>query len=160
MNWNLPPDELDRELVFEFFWRFSVFECALKATGFVRARGMSDAAEADWDLFAQEIDFRKCSTPGLPQAVTALRQLNPKRQVFRGGRLVWEEQAPTKNKGEQYTIELLKRVRNNLFHGGKYPDGPIGQVERDQKILRAALTILNGCYDAHAGVRNRIRMAA
>lgn len=47
---------------------------------------------------------------------------------------------------EQYVIELLKTVRNNLFHGGKYPDGPVEEIARNREILRASLVVLAGFY--------------
>jgi hypothetical protein len=51
-------------------------------------------------------------------------------------------------------------VRNNLFHGGKYPDGPEFEVARDRKIIRAALAILDGCYELHPGIKGMIEEAA
>jgi hypothetical protein len=47
---------------------------------------------------------------------------------------------------EHYVLELVKAVRNNLFHGGKYPEEHIEELERNAVLLRAALRILDGCY--------------
>jgi hypothetical protein len=57
---------------------------------------------------------------------------------------------------EAYVLRLLKTARNNLFHSGKYPDGPIAEVARDRDILHTALTILDGCYELHDGVKGWI----
>ena len=58
MTFRLPPTVLDRDLVLDFFWKFSVFECALKREGFLRV-GRNDGAEPDWDGFGCEGGSRK-----------------------------------------------------------------------------------------------------
>jgi hypothetical protein len=162
MAFDLPPHALDRDLVLNFFWRFSVFECALKREGFVKA-GSRDAAEPDWEHFARAITgrFAKVSVPGFSDAREQLRQLAPRRQVVRDGRLGWEPiTEKDQESDESFTLRLMKTARNNLCHGGKYPDGPIEEIARNRSILRAALTILDGCYEIHAGVRQWIEQAA
>ena len=162
MTFNLPPDELDRDLVLGFFWKFSVFECALKREGFLRP-GPKNGAEPNWDRFGKEVQgrFSQVSIPGFADAVGNFRKLSPQRQVVRDGHLGWE---PIRQKAgqadEEYILRLLRTVRNNLFHGGKYPDGSIAEVARDRDILRAALKILDGCYEIHAGVKRWIDEAA
>ena len=163
MSFSLPPGALDRELVFEFFWKFSVFECALKRRSFL-AKGRDGVAEADWYNFGQAItgQFATVSTPGFPDAVKELVTLAPNRQVVRSGkRLGWEPvpRKPTDSE-ESYTLRLLKTVRNNLFHGGKYPDGSIEEIARNREILQAALAVLDACYELHDGIRSQIDEAA
>lgn len=158
MTFRLSPQALDRDLVLDFFWKFSVFECALKREGFLRT-GRNKGAEADWDCFGREVQgrFSQVSTPGFGEAVDKLKQLSPRRQVVRNGHLGWDpivRQAGESN--EAYILRLLRTSRNNLFHGGKYPDGPIEEVARDREVLHAALVILDGCYELHAGVRRWI----
>lgn len=162
MGFKLSPQPLDEDLVLQFFWRFSVFECALKREGFLK-QGRDNAAEADWNRFGQEIEgkFKEISLPGFMQAVEKIWQLSPRRQIVRNGRLAWESVARRINESDEaYTLRILKIARNNLFHGGKYPDGPIQEVARNRDILRAALSILNGCYEIHAGVKKWISNAA
>ncbi|MDP2682825.1 MAG: hypothetical protein Q8P28_08490 [Deltaproteobacteria bacterium] len=162
MTFRLPPQALDRDLVLDFFWKFSVFECALKREGFLRA-GRNNAAEPDWDRFGREVQgrFAQVSAPGFKEAVDELRRLSPRRQVVRDGQLGWDPVARQEGESDEaFTLRLLKTSRNNLFHGGKYPDGPIGEIARDRNILRAALTTLDGCYEIHAGVRRWIDEAA
>src|SRR5689334_8224612 len=91
MTFRLPPEALARDLVFDFFWKFSVFECALKREGFVRA-GRNNAAEPDWDRFGSEIQgrFAQVSVPGFREAVDALNRLSPRRQVVQDGHLGWD----------------------------------------------------------------------
>ena len=162
MTFALSASALDHELVFEFFWKFSVFECALKREGFLRA-GRHDAAEPDWDLFGREIQgqFAQVSIRDFREAVAELRHLSPRRQIVRDGRLGWDPVVRQESESDEvFTLRLLKTARNNLFHGGKYPDGPIDEIARNRKILRAAIMILDGCYDLHAGLRIWINEAA
>jgi len=93
--------------------------------------------------------------------VEKLRQLSPRRQVVRNGRLGWAPIVRQAGESDEvYVLRLLRASRNNLFHGGKYPDGPIDEVARDRDILRAGLTIPAGCYELHAGVKRWIHTAA
>lgn len=162
MTFTLSASALDRELVFDLFWKFSVFECALKREGFLRS-GRTDAAEPDWDRFGREMrgQFAQVSVAGFKEAVNELRRLSPQRQVVRDRRLGWDPVArQVSESDEAFTLRLLKTARNNLFHGGKYPDGPIDEIARNHMILRAAITTLDGCYELHAGVRRWIDEAA
>lgn len=142
----------------DFFWKFSAFECALKREGFLR-KGPTNGAEADWDRFASEVkqQFACVSTPGFRAALVKLQTLAPRRQVVRNDRLAWDPVLRKATDSDaEYILRLLRTSRNNLFHGGKYPDGPIEEVARNRDILRAALAILDGCYEIHAGVKKWI----
>jgi hypothetical protein len=61
------------------------------------------------------------------------------------GELAWEcvEQRADESDAA-YMLHLLKTARNNLFHGGKYPDGPIFEIAWNREILRATLVVLDG----------------
>lgn len=48
-------ERVDRELVFEFFWQFSAFECALKRAGYLKKKAY---AEADWEAFGIRLSGR------------------------------------------------------------------------------------------------------
>jgi hypothetical protein len=162
MPYDAPPHGLDRDLVLTFFWKFSVFECALKREGFLRS-GWNGAAEPDWDKFGKSIvgRFDDVRASGFQVAVRTLKDASPRRQVVNDGCLGWESitQRPGESE-EEFVLRLVKTTRNNLFHGGKYPDGPIAEVARDQTILRAALGVLGGCYELHPDVAQRVREAA
>lgn len=155
-TYGLPADVLNRDLVLNFFWRFSVFECALKREGFLRT-GRNDSAQPDWDAFAQSIAgrFRELKREEFHDAVRAVLEFSPRRQVVRDGRLAWKEIRPAEGEStEKFVLRLVRAVRNNLFHGGKYPDpdGPVYEVARDKAILEAALAVLDGCYELHPKV--------
>jgi hypothetical protein len=155
VNSTVPPEEFDRDLVLRFFWRFSVFECALKQNGFLR-RCRNEAAEPDWERFAKMAGgrFASLGSSGFGDAVEDLKRYSPMRQVVRSdGQLGWERVARQQNDSDEaYTLRLLKTARNNLFHGGKYLDGQVEEIARDRDILRAALTILGACAEILARI--------
>lgn len=149
---------IDRDLVLDFFWKFSVFECALKREGFLTT-GRNNGAEPNWSRFGSKVQgrFAKVTVPDFGEAILKLKQLSPQRQIVDGERLGWEPVVQKSDESEEaYVLRLLKTARNNLLHGGKYPDGPIEEIARDRDILRTALTILDGCYELHDGVKSRI----
>jgi len=144
--------------VLDFFWMFSAFECAMKREGFLR-RGHKDAAEPDWEKFGKSIQgrFREVRVNGFPEAVRALMKVSPHRQVICEGRLRWEDLEPKPDEShEEFVLRLVKTARNNLFHGGKYPDGEIAEVARNKEILRAALRVLKGCCELHPGLARQV----
>ena len=129
----------------------------VKREGFLRLD--KPTAEANWTKFGRDIaeKFEKVETIGFAAAAAKLRALSPRKQIQTNKILGWRELVQQQNESNaEYTLRLLTTVRNNLFHGGKYPDGDIPEVSRDKEVLRAALDVLNGCYELHAGVRNRI----
>jgi hypothetical protein len=60
----------------------------------------------------------------------------------------------------QKRLEILKHLHRHQEKKCKYPDGTISEIAHDRNILLAALTILEGCYELHAGVKLRIDDAA
>jgi hypothetical protein len=162
MAYDLPPDGLDRDLVLAFFWRFSAFEYALKREGFLRA-GRSANAEPDWTAFGKSLRgrFGEIASEDFHKSVDALIALAPRRQVVRHGELRWEPVArQAEQSDEEHVLHLLKTARNNLFHGGKYPDGPVDEVARNSSVLQAALRVLEGCYVLHPSLRRWMDPAA
>jgi hypothetical protein len=160
--YDLPPDRLDRDLVLTFFWTFSAFECALKREGFLRA-GRSANAEADWTAFGKSLRGRFGEIPSedFHESVAALKVFAPRRQVVRHGELRWEPVARQADQSdEEHVLHLLKTARNNLFHGGKYPDGPVAEVARNNSLLQAALAVLEGCYLLHPSLTRWMDPAA
>ena len=49
-------------------------------------------------------------------------------------------------------IEAAKRVRNNIFHGGKHT--PHSPPERDAKLVQAARAVLEVCLLADAELKS------
>lgn len=131
---------IDEKLVLVFLYAFSRFEYALKRSGYHGQDGK--VAQADWDRFENALT-------GLPPAdlapVLALGDYTlakpPKKQVVKGGGLNWEDSAPTASEIKTLII-YVRRIRNNLFHGGKFPEGHVHDVARDTDLLRSGVSVL------------------
>jgi hypothetical protein len=69
--------------------------------------------------------------------------------------LQWQKNTRRNGEGEtEYLLRLVRDVRNNLFHGGKYPEEPVsGQSLRNSKLLQACLTILEKYLSLNADVK-------
>lgn len=153
---------VDRELVLDFVAYFSRFEYSLKRSGFLR---LGERAEPNWDAYVNTLRGRFVSIEDATfcDAVAFLRREPPKTQAVSGAELSWTE--TTRGDGELdegYVLRLVRTVRNNLFHGGKYPHpvGPIGEVARNRRLLEAAITVLGHCLELSTVVRGVFEEAA
>ncbi|NCU30123.1 hypothetical protein EOM60_06020 [Candidatus Saccharibacteria bacterium] len=152
------PKDIDQGLVLEFFWKFSIFEYALKREGYLRS-GRNRGAEPDWIKFGHDIrgKFDQVTTPEIKLAKDLLIKLSPQRQIVHDMELGWEPVVrQEEDSDEEFTLRILRTSRNNLFHGGKYPESSIREIARDREILKASLAILQGCYEIHTGIKSRI----
>lgn len=144
----------DRRLAWEFFVLFSRFEYALKRAGFLK--NLPDA-QADWGRFAREVDttFWKLTAPAVAAAVTYYEEHPPRKQQNESGELRWS--MPMQLGDGEKRLELLCRaicqVRNNLFHGGKFPQLPVSDPSRDQYLLENAKEILFALVELNVSVR-------
>ncbi len=145
------------KIAIEFFGVFSRFEYALKRTGRVRGSGRARYAEADWDSFANSIKgmFLTINNEDFKQALSYLTKTPPRRQVLSRGSLNW---APMRrdpsDSTETYVLRLVRAVRNNFFHGGKYPTAVIDEPTRNKELLNACLVILKDCLELDTGLKN------
>lgn len=112
--------ELDN-LAFQFFKLFAQYEYALKVMGYGKAGRNRKNAEADWDRFANEIGRKILvrSDPKLVKAYDYLFKNLPKRQIWRNNAVEWEI-VPDTQRNAQDLFAHIRRVRNNLYHGGKF----------------------------------------
>ena len=114
-------------------------EFALKDAGYVVA-GQRQTAEVQWDRYANE-KLGSAFWNKIKEATSAaaLIESPPKRQVVdQGGNLAWEEAGAVKS--VQELVGALRRVRNNLFHGGKSGDP---DAERNARLYAASLYIID-----------------
>lgn len=133
----------DAELIFRFFAVFSRYEYALKRTGFL-VKNRKDAT-ADWDSYANEVRGRLAASTSkaLRDACVLLQDWSPRKQVVVSGTLGWESVAQGKGESEEaYVLRLVRVVRNNLFHGGKFPSGPVPEVARNGQLITSCLVVL------------------
>jgi hypothetical protein len=112
--------DIDEKLVLEFLYTFSRFEYALKRSGYHGQEGK--AAEAEWDRFENALTALPDDQLAPVLACGKVILANPpKKQVVRGGALSWEDSTPTASEIKTL-VTYVRRIRNNLFHGGKFPD--------------------------------------
>lgn len=148
MGKSLQHRDLDA-LAVKMFQTFSRFEYALKAAGLHTAR-----AEPDWRRFAGTVVelFDQPNSEQLAEAIEFLIQHPPKKQVILNGRLDWSDIPPTANSHADRVLQYVRRVRNNLFHGGKF-NGHWFAPDRSEPLLRHSLTVLDACLEASENVR-------
>lgn len=110
------------EAALNLFWLFARMEYALKAVGFLRVA--DGDAQADWDQFATSIDqrfwAREAEDKLLADAVAYILHEPPKKQVAEAGSLYWRTIVPTSASKTGVLLKYVARIRNNLFHGGKF----------------------------------------
>jgi hypothetical protein len=149
MTVNSPFDRLnlDPRLACEFLAVFARYEFALKASGFAEG----DDAKAAWDRYARNIDagLTQLNSAELTAAVDYLLGQPPKKQILVNGKLQWRDAPPDVHlpRAEQALL-MVRRVRNNLFHGGKFIPGD----ERDQVLVNHSLVVLQACLPLDADV--------
>ena len=151
-------EALDR-LATDFFRTFARFECALKVTRFYR-RTRDDALQPDWTAFARSVSgaLNKPADTGLREAIEYILHCPPRKQVIRDDTLGWIEGLPTPPPGDRadLVLMLVRRVRNNLFHGGKFSREWFDPI-RSEQLLTHSLRILRGCLEASAVVHDAYR---
>ena len=116
----------------KLFACFSRFEFALKECGYVK-RGKYEGAEPDWDKFSR-LDHLPVLMERLrdSRAAPELFANPPQKQMFDDGYWKWAEAAAITD--PKTFIDAIKRVRNNLFHGGKAGANPRDDVLCDDAV--------------------------
>jgi len=136
---------VERELACEFLGVFARYEFALKVTGF--AEGDARDVRPAWGCYAKTIaaPFSQLSDPELSVAVDYLLNHPPKKQVLVSGALQWRDAPPEPSRSRlEQVLVMVRRVRNNLFHGGKFLD-PQATPGRDQLLVNYSLVVLRAC---------------
>jgi hypothetical protein len=133
---------IPKELTIEFLGTFARFEYALKRAGYVA--GDEKHASADWDRFAREL---ATATPEVLKSLVAcgsyLQRHPPMKQVLENGRLMWKVRGASGGSAVEEILLSVRTVRNNVFHGGKFPEGPVAEPLRDEQLIRDCLDVLN-----------------
>jgi hypothetical protein len=146
----------DRTLAWTFFVFFSRMEYALKRSGTYLKAGTSDA-QPNWDKFAADYNNQFCpdASPELTAAVDYFLANPPRKQLNNDGAVGWSD--PQRHDGREpllvWLLRMLRHVRNNLFHGGKFPSIRIDEPGRDRELLMNSIVILNACIQLNAAVR-------
>lgn len=137
--------ELD-DLSYQFFRQYARFEYSLKASG----RLKNGQAEPDWTALAIEVDDQLAQArrgqDEVERAVSYILQSPPRKQVVERGRLAWSDRQPDHQNTADLLLKYISRIRNNLFHGGKF-NGHWFDPERSRELLAAGLVVLNCCLE-------------
>jgi len=138
-------------LAFEFFREFARCEYCLKAVGL---REKTRAAKANWGAFAAEVQniIESPTSAELEAAVAYFVDHPPKKQVIRDGLLDWDEKLPDHKSKAELVLRLVCRVRNNLFHGGKF-NGRWFEPQRSEELMQHGLVVLRACVESHPRVQ-------
>jgi hypothetical protein len=145
----------DQQRVFRFLALFARWECALKRNQFARA-GAHGQAEADWNAFADRVAgaLGTIQVDGYADARDYLQNNPPQRQYLENGGIAWRPNPRRADETDaRYLFRVVRDVRNNLFHGGKYQGGPVEELARDRRLIDSATHILEAAVELDARVR-------
>jgi len=125
----------EMSLINEFIYTFMRFEYTLKGSHYFVI------GSVDWVRFANTISliFDKNKTTILQESVDFLLSDSPKKQIIDDGNLVFSPSAVNYPHDAQNLDVYIRRVRNNLFHGGKFKEE--SDSVRDLKLINASLIV-------------------
>ena len=144
----------DPKLVWRFFLAFSRFEYALKCSGYLR-QDRNGAVFADWQRFAltHRQTFVADQNDEVRIACNYFTKRPPRQQTLIHGVLGWRNSNPLgKTPLLCWLVTMVARVRNNLFHGGKFP-WRVDPV-RNSTLVRHALVLLDAFADLDEPVKH------
>jgi len=157
MNYRIFLKELnvDEETVMEFFVVFSRFEFALKRMGYLKR--LNGKAEPDWRKFEtkHKDEFDPEKEPQLREAWNYIDIDPPKKQVVVDRKLDFkvDEHLKSKSPFEKATL-AVRTVRNNLFHGGKFPrSGIVDDPARKTALLKKCTLLLEEMLELDPNVK-------
>jgi hypothetical protein len=146
----------DRQIVIDFFIVFSRFEYALKRRGYLR----NGKAEPDWRRFSERNAkaFHPNAGNEIREAFDYFMNHPPEKQVVDSdGQLAWASK-PLAGKSDLGKVaDAIKRVRNNLFHGGKFPSGPVSDPARASDLLRYSLRSFEAVIELDERVKDAFK---
>lgn len=149
---------IDLDLSRDFLIVFSRFEFALKQKLYVHKGDTERDLKVNYSKFGVDIrdEFKSKidGNPNLKKAVGYFCSEPPKKQIWNGEKPCWSEPETGLEASSDVMIQLIYRVRNNLFHGGKGWLKPEGNIERDKKLMEYALVILNAMLDCDEELRH------
>ncbi len=144
-----------RDLVYEFFFVFSRFEHALLTANYLNES--KGGVSTDWNKFARETNdvFLASLSPNVERAIQYYESTPPRKQVVDFDSLTWKDVVPETNYELEKLLLLVRRVRNNLFHGEKIGVLLEGDSARDTQLLKYGLTILYACLQSSPDLRKK-----
>lgn len=115
--------------------------------GSIRRCGYTNASESsvqpNWNRFGRELAHHGDEDLAAVFLAGEYLELHPPmKQIERNGALGWTRLNTEPSRIERMLFDL-RTVRNNLFHGGKFPDEYVEEPSRDEQLIRSCLAILN-----------------
>ena len=140
-----------KEVVFKFFVTFSRLECALKnVSQFLLTKSNSEAS-VNWTEFDKYIvKYNSHETQDVKKAVDYIMCKPPAKQVVENGKLDFKEVNASANEIPVY----IRRIRNNLFHGGKFNGKDVSELARDLDLLRNSIVIMEYWISSDSEIRH------
>jgi len=113
--------DFDPSLGFKFFLSFARFEYALKEAGFLKNK---DYASPNWLAYAESVEEYMVERNEIINESLEYFINNPTKIQKNSNGSVEYVETPYDNNYTPFVwaIMMIKRVRNNFFHGGKYRD--------------------------------------
>lgn len=143
-----------KKIMLEFILTFSRLESALKNTPKYLV-GDKNKAEPNWEAFLMSINkvFDSKINKDITDSVDYIIDNPPRKQVILKGVLKWKDS--TLDEGAALTKKLgayIRRVRNNLMHGGKF-NGNYEPESRNYQLLKSSLIVMNYMIDLDKDVK-------
>ena len=139
----------DHKLVSDFFAIFSRFEYSLKRNKFIR--GDENHLFVNWEKFAKHINdvFDQNKSDKLKNAVDYLSKHPPRKQVLKDNDIRWKPIFNNSANSIKGVLLSIRTVRNNLFHGAKYPnpDGEVEEPAHNSELMKSCIIILEECLE-------------
>lgn len=125
------------------------FEYALKESDYGKS-GNNGEVEVDWDKFANKALKADFLTKVRNERIAPTILANPaSKQIIEGTSLAWKDAALPTN--VQDLMGAVRRIRNNLVHGGKSGDK---DSDRNDALVSEAIEVLLEALRADGAVRN------
>lgn len=131
---------------FDFIKRFSSFESALRLTDTVRKERNANII---WDDVKKILKTKNFKLTDEQKEFEIFK--NPPKKLKFENVLSWEL-GPISTNEEDLVIDVLVRVRNNLFHGSKH-FGDSSESQRNRTLIDDALVVLSSVVK-HVGVED------
>lgn len=140
--------------IIDFVATFSRLEYALKTSGEFLKK--TKDAEADWTAFASSIESKinNSSNCQLKKSIEYILNNPPQKQTNENGVIKWKRVDPSQRNKTKNLIIYICRIRNNLFHGGKFVGGYLEEFDRDFRLVKCALLILKEIVNFDEKVKN------
>jgi len=139
------PRHCQEEICKEFFTLFARFEYAMKAAGF--REDDNGRIVLLWNQMADSMmkHLTDDNNVELQTAVTYIITQPPKKQSLVNDKIVWVDAYASQGNQIYDLFVYIRRIRNNLFHGGKYKGRYLSDPERSLELINHSSTVLNSC---------------